>query len=269
MSKSKMKIGIVGYGYVGKSFYKFFKNHYDVITYDPSLADNSATKSQINECDLAVICVPTPEKEDGSCDTSIVEEAVKWIDSSIIIIKSTVSPGTTDSLNKKYGKKIVFSPEYAGESSYWSPYAFHNSIIETPFFIFGGDKDVCNQLVNLYLPICGPTKKYVICTSMEAELAKYVENTFYATKVTFFNEIYDICEKSGVTWNTVRELFLLDPRVNPMHTMVLKNNRGFGGKCYPKDLNAFIKYAETLDGVNPTLLKSVKKTNEQIRYNNE
>jgi len=264
-----MKIGIVGYGYVGKSFYKFFKNHYDVITYDPSLADNSATKSQINECDLAVICVPTPEKEDGSCDTSIVEEAVKWIDSSIIIINSTVSPGTTDSLNKKYGKKIVFSPEYAGESSYWSPYAFHNSIIETPFFIFGGDKDVCNQLVNLYLPICGPTKKCVICTSMEAELAKYVENTFYATKVTFFNEIYDICEKSGVTWNTVRELFLLDPRVNPMHTMVLKNNRGFGGKCYPKDLNAFIKYAETLDGVNPTLLKSVKKTNEQIRYNNE
>lgn len=267
MNKLKIKIGIVGYGYVGKAFYNFFKTHYDVSIYDPSY-EKSCTKEEINNCDIGVICVPTPQKKDGGCDISIVEESVKWMNNKIILCKSTVPPSTTKTLSEKYNKSIVFSPEYAGESSYWTPYKFHTDVKETPFFIFGGEKSACEQLIDIYIPITGPTKTYRITDSTSAELAKYAENSFYATKVTFCNEFFDICKKSNSSWNEVRELFLLDPRINPMHTMVLKDNRGFGGKCFPKDVNAIIEYAKSI-GVNPQLLESVISTNNRIRKENE
>jgi len=257
------KIAIIGHGYVGKAMVKFFKDHYDVFIYDPN-EENSHTQEDINKCDLGVICVPTPMSDDGSCDTSIVEEVVSWLKTPLAILKSTVPVGITDELISKYGLRMVFAPEYCGESTYWSPYSFHTEVKDTPFFTFGGDSKDCSEAIDYYLPITGPMKTYHQTTAKTAEMAKYMENCFYATKIAFCNEVYSICEGMGIDWNAAREAWLLDPRIHPMHTAVFKDNRGFGGKCLPKDLNAMVSFA-LQGGVNPILLKSVWESNMEVR----
>ena len=244
--------------------HEFFKDHYKVLIRDPALGHESANSTAVNTCDVAIVCVPTPMSDDGSCDTSIVEEVLSWLDTPLIILKSTVPVGTTDKLSKRYGLRMVFAPEYCGESTYWSPYSFHTEVKETPFFTFGGAPKDCSEAIDLYLPITGPMKTYHQTTAKVAEMAKYIENCFYATKIAFCNEIYSICESMGIDWNSVREAWLLDPRIHPMHTAVFKDNRGFGGKCLPKDLNAMISFA-VANGVSPTLLKSVWDSNKEIR----
>lgn len=261
--KSKKKIGIVGHGYVGKAMTRFFDDHYDVKIYDTQYS--CAEKSWIDDCDVVFVCVPTPVHPDtGGCDTRIVEEVIDWVESPLIIIKSTVEPGTTDRLKEKTKKRIVFAPEYCGESSYWTPYKFHTDVKETPFFIFGGDKKDTSECVSLFLPVTGPVKTYRQTTAKEAEIAKYVENCFYATKIAFCYEIANLCEKAGADWNEVRELWLLDPRLNPMHTAVFpENDRPFGGKCLPKDLKALCQFG-LANGYSPELLWSVLQSNETI-----
>lgn len=266
----KKKVGIVGYGYVGKAMSKLFENHYPVTPYDPDQISWSRPNN-INECDVTFVCVPTPvHPETGGCDTRIVEEVVDWIESPLIVIKSTVEPGTTDRLKEKTGKRIVFSPEYCGESSYWTPYKFHTDVKETPFFIFGGDKKDTSECVSLFLPVTGPTKTYRQTTAREAEMAKYIENCFYATKVTFCYDMATLCEKAGLDWNEIRELWLLDPRLNPMHTAVFpENNKPYSGKCFPKDMKALYNYGVS-QGYEPQVLKAIIQANEDIgKYREE
>jgi nucleotide sugar dehydrogenase len=263
-----MKIAIIGYGYVGKAMYELFKDHYDMCVYDPAfkhVPHITEDKDEINSCDLGVICVPTPRGENGECDISIVNSVMEWLDTPLILLKSTVEIGTTRQICNQYAKNIVFSPEYCGESSYWTPYDFHTEIVETPFFIFGGFPEDISKMVDIFMPVCGPTKKYVQCRFEEAELAKYMENSFYATKIAFCYEMYEICHETGIDWNTVRELWLLDPRINPMHTSVFhENDYPFSGKCLPKDTSALAKFAEKME-YDANLLKEVLKTNERIR----
>lgn len=256
----RKKIGIIGYGYVGKALHRFFENHYEVFIYDPNLK-TSNSKEEINETDIVFISVPTPRSENGQCDISIVEESIKWLDVDVIVIKSTVEIGTTNLLIEKYNKNIVFSPEYIGESTYWSPYDFHTDMKETPFFIFGGETNLCSKVIDIFLPVTGPCKRYIKTDSKSAEMAKYMENSFYATKITFCNEMYDICEKIDVDWNEVRELWLADPRINPMHTAVFKDKRGFSGKCLPKDTSA-LNYIAKENGLPSLLLNSVLESNK-------
>jgi nucleotide sugar dehydrogenase len=258
-----MKIGIVGMGYVGKAMCEFFERRYSVVGYDEPLGIGSREK--INACDCAVVCVPTPQADDGHCDTSVVESVVGWLETPLIIIKSTVAPGTTDRLVKQRGKPIIFSPEYCGESSYWSPYAFHTSVVETPFFIFGGNPELTRRAVDLYMPIAGPVKRYIQTTAVSAELAKYMENCFFATKISFCYEMAEICRAFGADYNTVRELWLNDPRINPMHTAVFsENSRPFSGKCLPKDLAGLIATAKA-SGTNPMLLEAVQAMNNEYQ----
>lgn len=266
--KSKTKISIIGYGYVGKALEKFFKEHYQVLIYDPFQKSITKTKEEINKTDYAFICVPTPRSENGKCDISVVEETMDWLDVDTIIIKSTVEIGTTERLVERYKKNIIFSPEYIGESTYWSPYDFHTDMKETPFFIFGGDKKTCNKVIDLFLPVVGPCKKYVISDSKTAEMAKYMENSFYATKITFCNEMYDLCEVLGIEWNEARELWLQDPRINPMHTAVFKDKRGFGGKCLPKDTSA-LNYIAKQHGLHSLVLDGVLKANNNFLDKND
>lgn len=257
----KYRIAIIGHGVVGRAFEKMMTTFYDLVIYDP--AENKGyPENEINKCDLAVICVPTNENKDGSCDTSIVEKMVGKIKSKYILIKSTVAPGTVDKLVKKTKKRICFSPEYIGESSYYHPY--WKDMIETPFLIVGGDSETADFILDVLEPILGPTKQYFKCSALEAEIIKYMENSFFATKVTFVNEFYRICEVLGANWHTVREGWLLDSRINRMHTSVFKNKMGFGGKCYPKDLSAIIQ-ASINKGYKPKLLEQVKKSNKFFR----
>lgn len=263
MTESKTKkIGIVGWGYVGKAFEAFFKDHYNVRIYDPYLF--MGTKEEINECDVAVVCVPTPSNKDNSCDISLVEDAVSWLQTPIILIKSTIEIGTTKRLSTKYNKNVVFSPEFAGESKYWTPQGFTTDVKQTPFFIFGTEnKPIGYELINLYMPITGPSKTYRVTDSISAEITKYVENTYFAMKVAFVNELYDLCERSGTHWNEVRDLWLLDPRTNKSHTAVFADDRGFGGKCLPKDTKAMVAYGNKI-GVDLNILKTVLASNDRM-----
>jgi nucleotide sugar dehydrogenase len=210
------------------------------------------------------VCVPTPSDPDtGACDTSHVCEAIKQLPTQRILLKSTVPPGTTDELVAATGKQICFGPEYVGESSYHQPFWSHDPS-EVPFAILGGDPAIRRYFIDALLPVLGPSKTFFQCTAREAELIKYMENLFFATKVTFVNEFRQIADAFGVDWHTVREGWLLDPRVEPMHTAVFEQDRGFGGKCLPKDLDALIAASMTV-GYQPYLLEEVRRSNARFR----
>lgn len=302
----KIKVGIIGYGYVGRAMANLFEDNYEVLVYDvvnegtrigfpkmhavsskhkmlggpesvnPVVSSDSNYESskraqntefmrvQINDCDLAVICVPTPRTDDGRCDTSIVKAVMSWLRTPHILLKSTVDVGTTDSINAEFGTQVVFSPEYCGESTYWTPYKFHTDIKETPFFIFGGPATECSKMVDFFMPVCGPTKQYRVTEASTAEMVKYMENTFFATKIAYCYEVAEVCRTLGIDYNQARELWLLDPRINPMHTAVFEtNDRPFSGKCLPKDLSALVTRARE-GGYEASLLQEVLDTNDRI-----
>jgi len=260
------KVAIIGYGYVGKAMANFFSNHYEIKIIDPAY-DKSDAKAEINKCDLAVVCVPTPMLKDYSCDTSMVEDVVSWLKTKVIWVRSTIEPGTTEKLKKKYKKRIVFSPEYLGESKYFTPYDFHFDEKKSPYIILGGDKKDTNYVLSFIAPIMGPCKQFPQTDSTTAEVVKYMENTFFALKVTFVNEMFDICSAMGLDFYEVRDLWTMDPRLNPMHTMVFEDNRGYGGKCFPKDVNGIIEAAKKA-GYKPELLMKMAKVNEKFRKQN-
>lgn len=256
-------IGIVGFGYVGKAMFNLFIKKYKTIFYDPYV-DGSCTKEDINKCDMAVICVFTPSSPDGQCDISIVDETVSWINT-LILIKSTIAPGTTDFLIKKYNKHIVFSPEYIGESDYDT--GRHNFNLDASlinFVTLGGDTQSVKKCADILIPILGPNKKYNQVSAITAELAKYMENCYLATKVVFCYEFDNICKSFGADYNAVRESWLLDPRIESSHTGVFKTNiYPFSGKCLPKDLLAMITASKEM-GYDPLFLKEVEKSNFRI-----
>lgn len=256
-----MKIAIIGQGHVGSAFKALVERRHDIVTYDPK-DDADYPKAAIDSADLAVICVPTPMLPNGECDISFVETAVSKIDSKAILIESTIPPGTTDYLSKKYKKNICFSPEYIGESSYINP--VYTSMDKIPFFIIGGDQRSRTHIIDIIEPIMGPHCQYFQCSAKEAELIKYMENSFLAMKVSFVNEFYDIARAFDIDWHIVREGWLLDERVGRPFTSVFKNNRGYSGKCLPKDVNAITR-ASIEKGHTPTLLQSMIEFNEKIQ----
>ena len=252
----KNKIAIVGYGHVGGIMKEFFTEAY---VYDEP--KGIGTREEVNDSEYAFICVPTPKAEDGHCDTTIVEDVLSWIESEYIIIRSTVPVGFTASWCLESGKKIIFQPEYYGETTA-HPFADpHNR----SWITLGGAEKYTSKVAELYQQYF--TSEIIInqVESRVAEMAKYMENTFYATKVTFCNEFYDICKAFNIDYNKVRETWLLDPRISRSHTFVYPDNRGYGGSCLPKDTAAIIYQAEKR-GMNPTFLKSVEKNNEMIKH---
>ncbi len=271
------KIAVIGSeGYVGKAMCNFFVDHYDICRYDPVNPKNqnevikwsgilhTIHRKYVNQCEVAVVCVPTPKADDGSCNTSIVEEVIDWVETPLIILKSTVEPGTTDRLKEKTGKNIIFQPEFCGESNYWSPYNFDKDVKETPFFIFGGDPKDTMKAVELYMPVAGPTKTYIQTDTKSAEMCKVIENSFYAVKITFFHQIYELCKKIGIDYNEVRGLFQNDPRWNPMHSAVFNDKLGYGNSCLPKDVSGLLEYSKR-NGYNLTVMEAAQQYNKKVR----
>ena len=254
-------IAIIGCkGHVGSAISELMKNTYKVYGYDL----NCGTKQECNKCDVAFVCVPTPKKKDGSCDTSIVEESVKWLQTDLIIIKSTVALGTTLDLKDLYlNKRIVFSPEFFGESKYYIPDEMHDKW-KWPYHIFGGDKEDTSEAVDLFTEVLGPTKKYFQTDPTTAEFVKYAENVYFAMKVTFCQQLFDFCEAIGIDYNEMREMWVKDPRINPMHTSVFRHKRGYGGKCFPKDVSAFYHTAKEFN-IDLGIVKEIINYNKKIR----
>lgn len=252
-----MKKGIIGVGHVGGSMAKLFP---DAVLYDPY--KNLGTKEEINSCDISFICVPTPQAEDGSCDTHIVQEVLEWLNTPTIVIRSTVPVGFTSkaNFNKPYDVHIIFQPEYYGETVA-HPFADpHNR----PWITLGGDIVGCQKAVQAYQEVFTSELIINIVDSETAELAKYMENAFYATKVTFCNQFYELAERLDIDYNTLRETWLLDPRISRDHTFVYEDNRGYGGSCLPKDMAAIINIGEK-HKINVDFLKSVSESNNKFK----
>jgi len=253
-------IGIVGYGIVGKALHNSVFP--DAIIYDKFIPEynREEIKDKINGLELCFVCVNTPSSSDGSCDLSAIEDAVSWIDSDYICIKSAVVPGTTDRLIKKTGKKICVSPEYIGETKFHD----HKFDMKNPgFVVVGGDIDACKCTIRAFQSIMGPMAEYYTLSAVESEIVKYMENSFFAVKVIFCNIFNDICGILGADYNKVRESWLADKRINRSHTIVTEE-RGYSSKCLLKDIPAIIKRME-IEGYNIDLLRSVVKYNEELR----
>ena len=241
-----MKIGILGQGFVGTAVREGLQNYHKVNTFD--LVKESTCKSLtelVEKSKVIFVCVPTPMNKDGSCNTSIVENVVKGIDevvsykklkNIVIVIKSTIPPGTTEKLNDKYDNiQIVFNPEFLTEVNSIDDFKNQNRII------IGGPRPASTKVRQLFYKAF--PKAHIIKThSTIAEMVKYMTNTFLATKVSFANEMYQICERLGVDYDKVQEYATLDNRLGNSHWSVPgpDGHYGFGGSCFPKDINALI-----------------------------
>ena len=263
-----MKIGIIGQGFVGNSVYQKFKNFYDVFTFDlnKSLC-NSSIEEIIENCTVIFICVPTPMNNDGSCNISNVKSVFKNfknLKNIIIVIKSTILPGTTELLNSKYKNlQIIFNPEFLTERNAVNDFNNQKRII------IGGPRPATTKLKNIYTKVF--PKAHIIKTgSKHAEMIKYFTNSFLATKVSFANEMYDLCEKLDLDYDKVVEYSLLDDRIGNSHLNVPGHDGdfGFGGHCLPKDLSAIINLSNQVGSVNH-VLNSVLKTNDRVRKNRD
>ena len=260
-------VGIVGQGFVGKALKDVFSKYYVTNTYDKffsELSTHSSISELCKDCDVVFVCVPTPMKKGGACDTSIVEsvcdEAVAAGGDHLIVLKSTITPGTTKSLNEKLDtKQIVFNPEFLTER--FASKDFEN----TNRVMLGGDIAATTALKQFYSHVF-PNVTVVKTDSCTAEYVKYLSNCFLAVKVAVANEFAIMCEASGVDYDKVTEYATFDPRLGNTHWVVPgpDGKRGFGGSCFPKDINSIIDFATKM-GVPCYTLLGAWTTNLTVR----
>ncbi len=249
-----MRIGIVGMGWVGKAMQAQFPY---AIVFDELLGIGS--RHEINACDVAFVCVPTPNQSRGLLDTSIVESVVQWLQTDLIILRSTVNPGTTDALKQRYAKHIVFQPEYLGET------AAHPLLDmgRREFIILGGDARDTRRAIEVYHRAYNASVRIRQTDALTAEIIKLSENRSIAHKVAEVQELYDLCEAAGVDFYAVREaVYQDDPRMSPYWTFVYPDQRGFNSKCIPKDVYAIAAYAQRLQ-VPLQVTEAILSRNEQ------
>ena len=262
----KLKVGIIGYGFVGQAIdYAFSTPMVDKMIVDPKYNNNTMNDLADWEPNITFICLPTPSTEDGSVDASLVENAVKKLISStesFIVIKSTITPDVAADLCH-LDSRVAYSPEFLLEGS------AKTDIVNAQFMIVGiTDQGAGQYLEQIYATctICNPSATIMV-SPVEASLIKYTINTFLAMKVTFFNQLYDLVDSYGGNYQSVVRGVLADHRIGYSHTKIpgTDGKRGFGGACFPKDLDALIKFAEKETDVDLELLKSVKSVNNKIR----
>jgi UDPglucose 6-dehydrogenase len=273
-----MVIGIVGQGFVGKALKVGFEKHYKIETYDKFIESKSTCDlaDMVEGCEVIFVCVPTPMNKDGSCYTDIVEDVVKEINKwsyaywgnknikPIVVIKSTVSPGTTERLHKKYKSvDVIFNPEFLTEANFIEDFKNQNRII------LGGIRRGTNKLRQVYSKVF-PKTTIVKTSAMYAEMVKYFSNCFLATKVSFANEMKQICDGLDIDYDKVVEYATYDDRLGKSHWAVPgpDGEFGFGGHCLPKDLSALVFLAYHLK-LEPTILNAVNKVNLLVRKNRD
>ena len=261
----KDTIGIIGQGFVGSAVREGLKEVFDIETYDKFKESTcNSIKELCEKTKIIFVCLPTPMRKDGTCDLSIVRNTVLEVDKNsneyIIVIKSTVPPGTTKQLNKECTfSQVIFNPEFLTEANYIDDFKNQSRII------VGGPRPGSTIIKNLYKKAFYNTP--IIKTgSNTAEMVKYFLNCFLATKVSFANEMRSICDNVDIDYDKVVEYALYDNRIGKTHfaTPGPDGKRGFGGSCFPKDINAMIAFAKE-NGVFPTVLEAAWDKNLEVR----
>ena len=269
-------IGICGQGFVGTAVKEGLNNFFNINTYDKFKKTDSTVsslESLSKISDIIFVCLPTPMNVDGSCHIDIVESVLRdfnYISTlgkgycNLFILKSTVPPGTTKMWNSKLSHiDIVFNPEFLTEANFVNDYKNQNRII------LGGKNKITAKIKPIFSKAF-PKVHLIKTDSTYAEMVKYFTNCFLATKVSFANEMYQICEKLNIDYDKVIEYSKLDDRLGYSHWSVPgpDGDFGFGGHCFPKDLNSLIFTAKEL-GIEPRILESTKKMNDEVRKNRD
>lgn len=263
-----MIIGIVGQGFVGSAIKAGLEDFYPIKTYDiDSEKCNSTLEGLVKESTIIFQCLPTPMKQSGECDLSIVFESANNINNlcsgsedKILIIKSTVPPGTTRIINEKCKNiDVIFSPEFLTEANSFGDFKNQSRII------LGGFRPA-TTVVKMMFRKAFPQIPIVKTSAEIAETVKYFTNCFLASKVIFANEMYQICKSLSIDYDKVTEYALHDNRIGKSHLQVPgpDGDFGFGGHCFPKDLKSII-YEALKNGVEPTFLKEVNSKNNELR----
>lgn len=267
MSK-KFDIGVIGYGFLGTAIVHGFGLHANIKIYDKFKSGFDSLENVVDHSEMMFLCLPTPMFEDGTQDISIIENAVKEIhdivsadNDKIVIIKSTVLPGTNTKLSKAYPKlKFVSNPEFLT--------ARNNRLdfICASRNILGGDTKYVDKVDALYKHRFGNSLLTYKTTAEKAELTKYVANCFFAMKVNYFNFVYDLCEKMNIEYDDVKDMVLADGRIGRSHCDVPGHDgsKNFSGACFPKDINALIKFSEAMD-IDPKIIKAAWEQNLEGR----
>lgn len=255
------RITIVGHGFVGKAVeYGFSHQLVKKFIVDP-IYGNTIDDVRLNRNDAVFVCVPTPMGKDGSIDTTILDNVMTKLmkrlnsyGSTKIIIKSTVTPDVIEKYNRP---GVIYNPEFLTERS------ANEQFVNPEFHILGGRYEDTLEIETLY-------KKYSLCspcpthhmTIQEASFVKYGINAFLATKVTFFNQLYDAIGDTDCNFANVIKAIGSDSRIGPSHSKVpgFDGKQGFGGACFPKDVSALTKYSKRF-----TLLEKCVTINNEYR----
>ena len=253
------KVLLIGFGWVGQYMSKYFtKAHYVETDGKVKKVEDGLPANTVNGYDLAIIGVPTPmNPKTGQCDTSIVEKSVKKYKKivDIFLVKSTVEIGTCKRLEDKYSIPVCMSPEYVGET-------LGHPLLEPrrdAFQIVGGNKIAREAVARMFMTVLHANAPIHLVSHEEAEIIKYCENYWIMQRVDYWNDVYDICQTFDVSFNAVREGVVLDPRMERTHSNIYDGNRGWSGKCLPKDMNALIYSMNLKEKPLPTLIVQVMK----------
>jgi UDPglucose 6-dehydrogenase len=256
-----MKIGIVGQGFVGNAVRIGFESHFDVLTYDKyqETKTNSTLEEIVLNCKVIFSCLPTPmTRETGAAHLGIVESVLAELNyiaqvndrKPIVVVKSTVPPGSCQHWHDRFKNIIVsFNPEFLTEAN-----AIKDFLTQDRVVLGRDEKDDISDLEHIFI-LAFPGAQQRILSLTDAEMVKYVANCLLTVKVSFANEIYDICEKTGADYNAVIDVATMDKRLGNSHWMVPgpDGHRGFSGSCFPKDINALRAFAKSVNVSTPTM----------------
>lgn len=263
-----INLGIIGYGFVGQAVANGFNvasAGKDTIRFFDKYKDTLPLEEVVRKSEFIFVGLPTPMKEDESgIDLSIIEEVVTEIakytndTDKIVILKSTITPGTTASLEKAHPKtQFCFNPEFLTEAN------FLEDFLNADRTVIGAGNDLVSRRVAVIYRQRFPKTKIYQTDPTTAETVKYFANSFLSLKVTFANYFYDYCQKIGIKYEEVKRMAAKDPRIVDSHLDVT-TMRGFGGKCFPKDLVALMGEFKKA-GVEIDLLETMWKYNKKIR----
>ncbi len=272
-----LNIGIVGQGFVGTAIREGLKNFYQVRVYDikEELCPKEFLTTPLNiikECEIIFQCLPTPMKKTGECDLGIVRNSLMKLDdiskvhkkNPIVVVKSTVPPGTCEKLNEEFKNiNIVFSPEFLTEANSIEDFKNQTRII------LGGPRPYTTKVKTVFRKAF-PQIPIVKTGYKTAEMVKYFINNFLSTKVSFANEMYEICNSLNIDYDKVTEYVLFDKRIGKSHLAVPgpDGDFGYGGHCFPKDIDAMIYLAKSLNK-DPLMLEAARRKNNTVRKNRD
>ena len=243
----KIKVGIIGCGFVGGALKTWLEENnsanVEVLVSDPPKGYND----DLSTVDVAFLQIHVPTEDDGTQDLTLMKELIRKLPDVPVFVRTTVLPGTSDMLTKETGHHVCYMPEFLTERTHIEDFRKQTMVWPVDGYKakVEGEVEERNVALELLMKIF-PGKKFAIMSPLEAEITKYAHNVFGAYKVTYFNAVREYCQKMGADWAKVHTGCLLSGYINDTHTYVPgpDGKFGYGGKCFPKDVNAFAKLTE-------------------------